>query len=71
MDTIQLTIEGMHCGGCANSIQIITEKIEGVESVFIDFDGKTGTWGIDPLMVSPERIIAAILELGYTAVVVE
>lgn len=71
MDTLQLSIEGMHCGGCANGIQIVTEQIEGVTSVFIDFDGKTGTWVIDYLVVSPEKIIEAIVELGYTASVIE
>ena len=69
MDTIQLNIEGMHCGGCATGIQIETEQLEGVLSVFIDLDGKRGTWEIDSTKVNAERIIASISELGFKATV--
>lgn len=65
-----MSIEGMHCGGCATGIQMVTEQIEGVSSVFVDLDGKKGTWEIDPAKVNAEKIIAAITELGYKATVV-
>jgi len=69
METLQMNIEGMHCGGCATGIQMVTEQIEGVSSVFVDLDGKKGTWEIDATKVNAEKIIAAIAELGYTATV--
>ncbi len=65
-----MSIEGMHCGGCATGIQMVTEQIEGVSSVFVDLDGKKGTWEIDPSKVNADKIIAAITELGYKASVV-
>jgi copper chaperone CopZ len=67
MDTLNLTIEGMHCGGCATGIQIMTEQLDGVISVFIDLEGKRGVWEIDLAMVRPEVIIEEISKLGYSA----
>lgn len=62
-----MSIEGMHCGGCATGIQMVTEQLDGVSSVFVDLEGKKGSWEIDSTKVSAEKIIAAIAELGYTA----
>ncbi len=69
METLQMNIEGMHCGGCATGIQMVTEQIEGVASVFVDLEAKKGTWEIDPTKVTPEKIIAEITTLGYKATV--
>lgn len=70
MATINMNIEGMHCGGCATGIQMVTEQMDGVTSASVDLDGKKGTFETND-SVTPEQIIAAISELGYTATVVE
>lgn len=70
METLEMSIEGMHCGGCATGIQMVTEQIEGVSSVFVDLEGKKGTWEIDPTKVTAEKIISEISTLGYTATIV-
>ena len=67
MDTLNLNIEGMHCGGCATGIQMVTEQLEGVSSVFVDLEGKKGTWEIDSSKIDADKIIASIAELGYKA----
>ena len=69
METLQMNIEGMHCGGCATGIQMVTEQLEGVSSAFVDLDGKKGTWEIDPAKVSADKIIEEITKLGYKATV--
>ncbi len=60
----------MHCGGCATGIQMVTEQIDGVSSVFVDLEGKKGTWEIDETKVNADKIIAEISTLGYKATVV-
>ena len=65
-----MNIEGMHCGGCATGIQMVTEQMEGVSSSFVDLDSKKGTFEIEPEKVSPDTIIAEIAKLGYQATVV-
>lgn len=69
METLTMNIEGMHCGGCATGIQMVTEQLDGVTSAFVDLDGKKGTWEIDPTKVTAEKIIAEITTLGYKATV--
>ena len=65
-----MNIEGMHCGGCATGIQMVTEQLDGVTSAFVDLDGKKGTWEIDTTKVTAEKIIEEIVKLGYKANVV-
>lgn len=70
MTKIEMNIEGMHCGGCATGIQMVTEQLDGVTSSFVDLEGKKGTFEIDETKVDADKIIASISELGYQATVV-
>ncbi|MEK7622019.1 MAG: heavy-metal-associated domain-containing protein [Patescibacteria group bacterium] len=67
MEKLEMKIEGMHCGACATGIQMLTATMDGVKSVFVDYNAKKGTWEIDPTKVTKEQIQKAIAELGYTA----
>jgi copper chaperone CopZ len=69
MEKIDLAIQGMHCGGCATGIQMVTEQLDGVTSAFVDLDGKKGTWEVDPSKVTAQNIIDEITKLGYSAAV--
>ena len=67
MEKINLKIEGMHCGACATGIQMLVSQMDGVKSVFVDYNGKVGAFEFDSAKVTKEQIIKAIAELGYTA----
>lgn len=67
MEKIELKVEGMHCGACATGIQMLVSQMEGVKSVFVDYEGKRGVFEFDPAKVTKEQIIKAIGELGYKA----
>ena len=67
MEKISLNIEGMHCGACATGIQMYVSSMDGVSSIFVDYDSKKGTVEFDPAKVSKDKIIKAIEELGYKA----
>lgn len=67
MEKIDLHIEGMHCGACATGIQMLVSQMEGVGSVFVDYNGKKGTFEFDSAKVNKDQIIKSIAELGYTA----
>ena len=67
MQKIELQIDGMHCGACAAGIQMFVSQIDGVKSVFVDYEGKKGTGEFDPAKVKREDIVKAIAELGYKA----
>ena len=67
MDKIELNIEGMHWGACATGIQMLVSGMDGVSNVFVDYEGKKGSFEFDSSKVTKDQIIKAIAELGYTA----
>lgn len=65
MKTI-LKIEGMHCAGCAGSIERALGRVEGVKAVKVDRE--TGRAVIDhESRVSSETLAALVNEIGFTA----
>ncbi|KAL7560698.1 hypothetical protein ACA910_021432 [Epithemia clementina (nom. ined.)] len=54
---------GMTCEGCSNAVKRILKKIEGVQSVDADLEGKTVTVEADP-SVSPESMLEALKKWG-------
>lgn len=67
MERLELHIEGMHCGACAAGIQMLVSQMDGVASVFVDYEGKNGTVEFDPQKTGKDAIIKEIASLGYTA----
>mgnify|MGYP001600807388 CR=1 FL=1 len=67
MTKIDMQIGGMHCGACATGIQMLVSGMDGVASVFVDYEGKKGTFEFDESKVSKEKIVSEISTLGYTA----
>lgn len=67
MEKITLDIGGMHCGACATGIQMLVSGMDGVKSIFVDYDKKKGEVELDASKVTKDAIIKAIAELGYTA----
>ncbi len=67
MEKLELHIEGMHCGACATGIQMLVSGMDGVKSIFVDYDKKKGEVEFDSSKVTKDAIIKSIAELGYTA----
>lgn len=67
MEKITLDIGGMHCGACATGIQMLVSGMDGVKSIFVDYDKKKGEVEFDSAKVTKDAIIKAIAELGYQA----
>ncbi|OGZ99367.1 MAG: hypothetical protein A3C07_03285 [Candidatus Sungbacteria bacterium RIFCSPHIGHO2_02_FULL_47_11] len=67
MEKLEIKIEGMHCGACATGIQMFVSQMDGVKSIFVDYNGKKGAVEFDAAKVSKEQIIKSIAELGYSA----
>ena len=64
-DRIEVSINGMTCTGCEQTIQTSVAKLEGIKSVKADFT--TGKAFIDyiPDMVDTSMIRTAIAQKGY------
>lgn len=63
--TTTITVEGMSCGGCANSVRAELTHIPGVLDVDVDVSNGTVTIASDR-PVDDEMIRAAVEEAGYT-----
>ncbi|MDE2085594.1 MAG: heavy-metal-associated domain-containing protein [Xanthomonadaceae bacterium] len=59
-----LTVSGMTCGGCANTVARILSRIPGVAEATVDF--KTGRATIKGV-AAPADLIAAVEAAGYGA----
>lgn len=63
-------VAGMDCGGCVIGTRAALKKLEGVQKADASYDDATGrgtAWALyDPAKVTPERLMEAIRELGYT-----
>src|SRR5258708_38552569 len=59
-------VEGMTCGGCEAGVRMKVKKLAGVEKVEASYETKRARVSYDPKLVTPQRIIAAINDPGYS-----
>ncbi len=64
---IELKVSGMTCGHCETAVSKALKGIEGVQSVQVDL--KNGTAKVEGQNVSPNALIAAVIDEGYGATV--
>ncbi|HAQ05493.1 MAG: Copper-translocating P-type ATPase CopA [Candidatus Azambacteria bacterium GW2011_GWB2_46_37] len=62
---IQFEVQGMHCGACATSIQMLLSMQEGVTKASVDYDSKKGEVEYDPEKVKIEDLFKTVEEIGY------
>lgn len=60
-------IQGMHCVGCAMTIDGAVEDLPGVKSATTNYARQNAEVEYDEAKVTEAQIIAAIQEAGYTA----
>ncbi len=65
--TVELAVEGMHCGSCVALIQETLEEQAGVTSATVDLDAARAVEGYDPARIDVDGLTAAVVEAGYAA----
>jgi copper chaperone len=65
MKSIVLNVEGMSCSHCEKAITGALGKIDGVEEVKVDIEGKTVSVTFNESKIELDRINAAIEDQGY------
>ena len=65
MKTLVVTIEGMHCDGCAETIRGLLAVEAGVKASTVSFKEGRARVLYDPAAVDGSRLIAAIAKGGY------
>lgn len=68
MKTTTLTIEGMRCDGCAQTIKMLVEREDGVKGADVSHMENQARVLYDPAAIDQDRIIATIQKPGYRVV---
>jgi copper chaperone CopZ len=64
-DTLKLSIEGMHCGGCIRRVTSALERVKGVKVGSVEVG--SAQLSFDPNGASAEEIAAAVERIGFSA----
>lgn len=65
MKSLDLKIKGMHCKGCASTIEALLMHHTGIKSASVSFDQQRGRMLYDPAMTDAALIATAIQQAGY------
>ena len=65
METRQMKIEGMTCGGCVRSVTSVLQAVPGVASVAVSLEGKSATVTFDPAKAGTDALKRAVEDAGY------
>lgn len=68
MKTTVLTIEGMHCDGCAENVEDLVRKEAGVHMVSVSFAEGQARVLYDPRAVVEQRLVDVIQKPGFRVV---
>jgi copper chaperone len=65
MKKVSLTVQGMSCINCVNSINNGLGEVEGIDNVDVNLEQKLVTVSFDENKTNIEAVKEAILDLGY------
>ena len=65
--TLTFAIEKMTCALCPVTVHKAIERVEGVDSVKVNFEKKTATVAFDPSKTALQKIVEASTNAGYPA----
>lgn len=65
MNSLELKITGMHCNGCAQTIEALLAAEPGVHAASASYAAGTARVLYDPARADASRISAAIERAGY------
>lgn len=68
MKTLVLTIEGMHCEGCAETIKALLKVEAGVKASTVSFKEGDARVLYDPAVIDEAKIATVIERAGYKIV---
>ena len=65
MISVTLTVEGMHCDGCAATVKALLDMVPGVRAAGVSYAGGSARVLYDPGATDEARLIAAIEKGGF------
>jgi copper chaperone len=67
METIDLKVEGMHCGGCVKSVTRVLTGVAGVSSAEVSLEEGRARVTYDPARTGVEAMKQAVERAGFKA----
>jgi P-type Cu+ transporter len=71
MQKTRLTLDGMHCAGCANTIEKALKTVPGVDAVNVNFATREATVSYEDARDTVPLLVKAVENAGYQAKPVE
>jgi copper chaperone CopZ len=68
--TVQLSVEGMHCGSCVALVEESLVETAGVVSASVDLASARAVVDYDPSLVGVDGLRSTIAGAGYSATAV-
>ena len=65
MESIQLSITGMKCGGCVNTVEKILNNYDGIENVSVNLLTESAYFTINHKHIEVETILKNLKENGF------
>ena len=65
-EKLHFTTTGISCGGCANSVRAILDRLPGVVHVDVDVDGGTADVEIERGSLTVDQLNKALEPAGYS-----
>lgn len=65
MQTVQIKVTGMTCGGCTSNVTKALRAVNGVDNVIVSLSDANATVQYNDKLTSPEQLKSAIREAGY------
>ncbi|MHB1084350.1 MAG: heavy-metal-associated domain-containing protein [Thiobacillus sp.] len=65
MNEIILSVTGMTCGGCVNSVQKVLTALPGVQSAEVTLSPGQARVAFDPTQVDRAAMVQAVVDAGF------
>lgn len=65
--SVTLRVEKMACSACAARVTKVLQQLDGVKSANVDLKAKGAVVEYDPAKVTPQQLVDAVNEAGFSA----
>ena len=65
METIQLSIKGMRCGGCVNTVENILKSSKGIENISVNLLTESAYLEINKTYIEIDQVLEHLKEKGF------
>ena len=65
MESIQLSITGMKCGGCVNTVEKILKNSDGIKNISVNLLTESAYFEITQKHIAIEKVLENLKENGF------